>query len=100
METIDKIIDICNEHVHCDECPYETNKYGHCLFEEFPARWDLEKIKEVINGSEKDRTIPFLLHKETGCPIDACVEAYDKAIEYLRSKSKVKGGVEDGSSNN
>ena len=35
--------------------------------------------------------IPFLLHKEFGCPLDECVKAYEKANEYLRSKSKLKG---------
>lgn len=40
---------------------------------------------------ETDTNIPFLLHKESGCPLDECIKAYEKANEYLRSKSKLKG---------
>lgn len=35
--------------------------------------------------------IPFLLHKEFGCPLDECVKAYEKAIDYLRRQGKVSG---------
>ena len=35
--------------------------------------------------------IPYLLHKETGAPLIECDNAYEKAIDYLRSKSKFKG---------
>ena len=43
-----------------------------------------KELKPCVN-------IPFLLHKETGCPLYECVEAYEKAYEYLRSKAKMIG---------
>ncbi len=35
--------------------------------------------------------IIFLLHKYTCCPIYECEEAFEKAIDYLRSLRKVSG---------
>lgn len=39
----------------------------------------------------KAESIPYLMHKETGCPLIECKKAYDLAMEYLRSKARLKG---------
>ena len=38
-----------------------------------------------------DSIIPYLLHSILGCPLNECVNAYEKAIDYLRSKANMKG---------
>ena len=38
-----------------------------------------------------DSIIPYLLHSILGCPLNECVNAYEKAIEYLRSMANMKG---------
>lgn len=38
-----------------------------------------------------DSIIPYLLHSILGCPLNECVNAYEKAIEYLRSRANMKG---------
>ncbi len=59
---------------------------------DMPARL-CEAHYMAIKALEQDPcvNIPFLLHKEFGCPLDECEKAYEKAIEYLRSKAKIKG---------
>lgn len=55
------------------------------------------KLREIIlNGTSlpkghRDSVIPYMLHKELNCPLDECIKAYDKVIEYLRNKARVKG---------
>jgi hypothetical protein len=44
-----------------------------------------------VTQQETYVNIPFLLHKEFGCPLDECQKAYNVAIDYLRSQGKVKG---------
>ena len=38
-----------------------------------------------------DSIVPYLLHRDLECPLNECVNAYEKAIEYLRSKANMKG---------
>ena len=54
-----------------------------------------ETLFEIIKDLEKepatDSNIPYLMHKEMDIPISECQKAYDVAVEYLRSQTKVKG---------
>lgn len=52
--------------------------------------------KAILDGiflkrNEDNIYIPYLMHKEMGTPISECRKAYDAAMEYLRSKSKISG---------
>ena len=38
-----------------------------------------------------DSIVPYVLHRNLGCPLNECVNAYEKAIEYLRSMANMKG---------
>lgn len=51
----------------------------------------IDSNNDIVLEQEPYENIPFLLHKKFGCPLDECVKAYEKANEYLRSKSKLKG---------
>lgn len=54
----------------------------------------LEEIKswdERLDADPKKKmayNIPCLMHKEMNVPLLECKEAYDTAIDYLRSKGK------------
>ena len=49
--TLKEIKEFC-ENTECGEC-LSIIKYGHCLFfGACPAYWDLEMIKEVLNGAK------------------------------------------------
>lgn len=45
----------------------------------------------TVTQQENYVNIPFLMHKEMNIPISECQKAYDVAIDYLRSQTKVKG---------
>lgn len=70
----------------CDSC---TN-FG-CGFQSDIIRTKCDFYKPPVAQQKPCVNIPFLLHKETGCPLYECVEAYEKAYEYLRSKAKIIG---------
>lgn len=75
--------------------PKKALKYRTAGMVVYNTEWlknhfDIERA--IICGEQETyKNIPFLLHKESGCPLDECVKAYEKANEYLRSKSKLKG---------
>lgn len=52
-------------------------------------------LNPIVNKDERMaepvESIPYLMHKETGCPLMECKKAYDLAMEYLRNKARVKG---------
>lgn len=55
------------------------------IFQECYKKWiEPQESKNNIH-------IPYLMHKEMGIPISECQKAYDVAIDYLRSKAKLKG---------
>lgn len=67
--------------------------------------WTLHLYDAVRNGTpleeycdacthqptKGDNVIAYMIHKEFGCPLNECVNAYNKAVEYLRSLGKLKG---------
>lgn len=53
---------------------------------------DAEKIRKMKEKAyRKTESIPFLMHKKLNVPISECQKAYDVAINYLKSQSKMKG---------
>lgn len=57
---------------------------------------DLDRADEICTSiiklfGQEPVTIPYLMHKEMDIPISECQKAYDVAVEYLRSQTKVKG---------
>lgn len=44
-----------------------------------------------LSKHHTDSIVPYILHIDFGCPLNECVNAYGKAIEYLRSRANMKG---------
>lgn len=82
-----KIKNICDEYGLSYEDGERKTSTGGSAYALGHAFDDLPSVTQ----QEISINIPFLLHKEFGCPLDECVKAYEKADEYLRSKSKLKG---------
>ena len=62
-------------------------KWADNITKFFKTSWWNAEYKEPTTGSN----IPFIMHKEMDIPISECQKAYNVAIEYLRSHTKVKG---------
>ena len=61
----------------------EQEPCGNCI--------EFKRYAKQKGFSIEKESIPYLMHKEMDIPIAECQKAYDVAIEYLRSQSKMKG---------
>lgn len=52
---------------------------------------EFKRYAKQMGFDIKKESIPYLMHKEMDIPISECQKAYDVAIDYLRSQTKVKG---------
>lgn len=62
----------------------------------YDVEYTIECIKKLPSAQPESKTYTkadyvMALHKEYGCTLKRAEEAHDKALEYLRSKSMLKG---------
>lgn len=86
QQAIDAVTSICDscDSIYCGDCRVN-----------YPGEKDARKVLEDLppaqkNGYTKADYI-MALHKEYGCSISRAEEAHQKALEYLRNTSIIKG---------
>ena len=77
--------------IEISEADYTKVKYGRA-----PVAIMREAIRNgaPLSNDQADKNesfIPFMMHRELDIPISDCMEAYNIALEHLRSKARVKG---------
>jgi Zn-finger nucleic acid-binding protein len=76
----------------CDDC--DSDYCGSCRVN-YPGEKDCRKVLEDVSPAQKKEYTKadyiMALHKEYGCSLAKAEEAHQKALEYLRNTSMMKG---------
>lgn len=89
--------------IRCEMCrnPMHTDRGcdGNCRYDEKLYERIIQILGERIKSSPSAESVKaytkadyiMALHKEYGCTLTMAEEAHNKALEYLRSKARMKG---------
>lgn len=65
------------------------DEWEHAVENDIQTVWKISPIQSTFNMTKANCLMHF--HKEYGCDLIKAEEAYNKALEYLRSQSRIIG---------